>query len=108
MQAPGCEQQAGKAVWSTMHSSPRHSRPLAYKSVNHYDHVNNNISTDDVGNHKSGSAENNYDDDKEGENGVVGDKEEEDGDNNSDNNGVRTVVVTRSWRKRRRRMGLMT
>ena len=30
LQAPGCEQQAGKAVWSTMHSSPRHSRPLAY------------------------------------------------------------------------------
>ena len=29
LQAPGCEQQAGKAVWSTMHSSPRHSRPLA-------------------------------------------------------------------------------
>merc|ERR1712088_1034852 len=31
LQAPGCEQQAGKAVWSTMHSSPRHSRPLAHK-----------------------------------------------------------------------------
>ena len=58
MQAPGCEQQAGKAVWSTMHSSPRHSRPLAYKSVYHYDHVDNNISKGDLGNHKSGSAEN--------------------------------------------------
>jgi len=28
LQAPGCEQQPGKAVWSTIHSSPRHSRPL--------------------------------------------------------------------------------
>ena len=40
--------------------------------------------------------------------GVVDDDEEEDGYDNSDNNGVRTVVVTRSWRKRRRMMGLMT
>ena len=62
-----------------------------------------------MGNHKSGSAESNYDDDKEGENGVVDDEEEEDGYDNSDNNGVRTVVMPRSWRKRRRRrMGLMT
>ena len=62
-----------------------------------------------MGNHKSGSVENNYDDDKEGENGVVDDdEEEEDGYDNSDNNGVRTAVMPRSWRKRRRRMGLMT
>ena len=31
LQAPGCEQQPGKAVWSTIHSSPRHSRPLKMK-----------------------------------------------------------------------------
>ena len=67
------------------------------------DYVDNNISNGDAGNHKSGSAENNYDDDKEGKNGVV-DDEEEDGEDNSDNNEVRTLVITRSWRM----MGLMT
>ena len=66
-----------------------------------------------MGNHKSGSAENNYDDDKEGENGVVEDDEEEDRNDNSDNCydkvRLRSVVVTKGWRKRRRRMmGLMT
>ena len=40
------------------------------------DYVDNNISNGDAGNHKSGSAENNYDDDKEGKNGVVDDDEE--------------------------------
>ena len=33
LQAPGCEQQPGKAVWSTIHCSPRHSRPLKMKMM---------------------------------------------------------------------------
>ena len=51
LQAPGCEQQPGKAVWSTMHSSPRHSRPLVAEKIhcdyNHDGNDKDNYDNDD-------------------------------------------------------------